>query len=245
MNSNCQLREICNQCLVHVFQLHTTLCSLAYTVDVHRRVCHTWMTFRQCKPNGTTTSERAVSFLRTVAWHVNVVIKPCCFAQSTGTSTSQRITRSKSSEAYRLQPRRASRQHASRNINTNLKKDSIRNVSCRCYFMFVELYSENRKVELADSWHVCFWKLWALEEPEWFRFRFPTKMSYPKWFETKVLSPSRKPVFVGCAFLCLYIVLVKESRSNIKTQHVFVEALNVAECKILVCEMSAAVFWTI
>ena len=26
---------------VHAFQLHTTLCSLAYTVDVHRRVCHT------------------------------------------------------------------------------------------------------------------------------------------------------------------------------------------------------------
>jgi len=29
---------------VHAFQLHTTLCSLACTVYVYRRVCHTWMT---------------------------------------------------------------------------------------------------------------------------------------------------------------------------------------------------------
>jgi len=31
---------------VNVFQLHTTLCSLACAADVYRRVCHMWMTFR-------------------------------------------------------------------------------------------------------------------------------------------------------------------------------------------------------
>jgi len=30
--------------------------------------------FQTRKPNGTMTSEQAVSFLRTVAWHVNVVL---------------------------------------------------------------------------------------------------------------------------------------------------------------------------
>ena len=50
---------------VHAFQLHTTLCSLACTVDVHWRVCHTWMTFRQCKPNGTMTRHTIFLWLKT------------------------------------------------------------------------------------------------------------------------------------------------------------------------------------
>jgi len=60
---------------VHAFQLHTTLCSLACTVDVYRRVAH-MNDFQTCKPNCTMTSEQDVSFLKTVTWHVNVVITP-------------------------------------------------------------------------------------------------------------------------------------------------------------------------
>jgi len=48
MNSKCQIREICNQCL-HAFQLHTTLCSLACTSDVVETVTsdtETWLKLR-------------------------------------------------------------------------------------------------------------------------------------------------------------------------------------------------------
>ena len=48
---------------IHVVQLHTTLCLLSCTVDVYRRVCHTWMTFRHVN--------------RTVQWRQNVLSRFC------------------------------------------------------------------------------------------------------------------------------------------------------------------------
>jgi len=61
MDSNCQIREIC-----------TSAYMLSNSIQpfVHQPAND----FQTCKPNRTMTSERAVSFVRTVAWHVNVVI---------------------------------------------------------------------------------------------------------------------------------------------------------------------------
>ena len=62
MDSNCQIREICTS---------------AYTLStsIQPFVHHPANDFQTCKPNRTMTSERTVSFMRTVAWHVNIVIE--------------------------------------------------------------------------------------------------------------------------------------------------------------------------
>jgi len=71
MNSNCQIREICDQCTCFPTPynpLFTSLHSKCLPMCLpHVNDLQTY------KPNGTVTSERAVSFLWTVAWHVNVV----------------------------------------------------------------------------------------------------------------------------------------------------------------------------
>ena len=56
MNSNCQIREICTSAYMLSNSIHQPAND-----------------FQTCKPNRAMTSERAVSFMRTVAWHVNVV----------------------------------------------------------------------------------------------------------------------------------------------------------------------------
>ena len=71
MNSNCQICEIFNQCTCFPTPLN-----LLFT-NLHSRCLPTCLPhvndLQTCIPNGTMTSKRAVSFLRTVAWHVNVV----------------------------------------------------------------------------------------------------------------------------------------------------------------------------
>jgi len=73
MTSNCQIREICNQCTCFPTPYNPLFTSL------HSRCLPTRLPhvngFQTRKPNGTMTSEQAVSFLRTVAWHVTVVIE--------------------------------------------------------------------------------------------------------------------------------------------------------------------------
>jgi len=85
-NSQHQLHEKHEQQLPNSWNLHisvqcfptphcTTLGSLPCTVDVYRpSATREWLQ-QTCKPNGSMTSEWAVSFWRTVAWHVNVVVE--------------------------------------------------------------------------------------------------------------------------------------------------------------------------
>jgi len=71
MNSNCQIREICNQCRCFPTPYNPFFTSLQSRCSP-TRLPHV-NDFHTCKPNGTMKSERAVSFLRIVAWHANVV----------------------------------------------------------------------------------------------------------------------------------------------------------------------------
>ena len=75
-NSNCQILETCNQCTCFP-PPHNPFFTSFLQDSLHSRCLPTCLPhvndFQTCKPNGTMTSEQAVSFLRTVAWHANVV----------------------------------------------------------------------------------------------------------------------------------------------------------------------------